>query len=99
MADKKANILLILLTAGITFLLTLFLFTLYGQIWTNYFLLDIMYLGYIFVGIAAAAIAGFFLARKSAKWKLNFAFLAMWCVIMAILYLASPDWYSIIWIV
>jgi len=98
MTDKKANILLILLTVLITFLLTIFLFNLYAQIWTNYFLLDIMYLGYLFLGIAAAAVAGFFFSR-SAKWKINFAFLALWCVIMAILYLASPDWFNIIWIV
>jgi hypothetical protein len=98
MADKKANILLILLTAAITFLLTIFLFNVYAQVWTNYFLLDIMYLGYIFIGIAVAAVAGFFLS-KSAKWKINFAFLSVWCIIQGILYLASPDWFNIIWIV
>lgn len=58
---------------------------------------DTIYLGYIFIAIAIAAIAGHFLVPKThADWRFNFYILMIFSIESAI-ELIFPTWFATVW--
>jgi hypothetical protein len=93
--SKSSGLEIIILCALVPCLAILFMINVWMQIWTNVLLLPVAYLGYTFIGIVAVVGVGYFYV-DSGKMKLNFAFIALFAGIAAIIIFFVPNWFYMI---
>jgi hypothetical protein len=75
----------------------LFPMNLWMQIWTSIFNLPLSTLGYVFIGVAFAFVIAYFKV-KSARAKLNFAFVIALAILVAIVILFAPNWFYFVFV-